>query len=140
MRELDINNTIEIIDKVLLPKSNYENKEIFPFVKFNSYCKTCNQINTIIIRPFETGHALSNLFVKNILSKELILKHGVAKKAAKWQSHLGELILFNVPALYTFNKCGNCNQLFLLVFGIGEVQPGRMVCQISGLWRVKEKK
>ncbi|MEW7292608.1 ankyrin repeat domain-containing protein [Aquimarina sp. 2304DJ70-9] len=127
----------KIVNKILLPKSDFRESEMFPEVILKFPCKKCNETNEVKIIPFKTGTSLDILTQKKLISKEELIKNGVAKSAAKFQSHLGELIFCNLPALYEGFKCSSCSETYLIVFGSGESQPGRMTCQISGIWKVE---
>ena len=137
MEKTQTNKSFTIVDKILLAKTNYEGPEMYPFVDFEYYCKTCEKKNEVHLEPFKSGKILSELYEQHLISKKELIKNGVAKKSMAFQSHLGELILFNMPALYKFIQCENCNQQHLMVFGCGEVQPSRMLFQVSGIWRIK---
>ncbi len=134
---IEINKPFTILSRVLLPKSEYEGTEMFPKIEFNFYCNHCHNLIYVEIEPFKTGIALTNLYAQNsFIEKSELLRNGVAKLAKSWQSHLGDLVLFNIPALYLGLRCMTCKKKYLLVFGCGEVQPGRMLCQISGIWEI----
>ena len=60
----------------------------------------------------------------------------MASPPAKWAKHYGEYLVGNLPTMYTKAKCNSCSEEYMTVFGVGETQPGKMECVVSGVWRV----
>lgn len=80
---------------------------------------------------------LENLVVKQNVSKELIIKNGMAQLATKMYSHLGIFaVQGNLPAYFKLFSCSKCESNFIAVFGLGESQPGRDLLLVSGIWEI----
>jgi DNA-directed RNA polymerase subunit RPC12/RpoP len=127
-----------IQNKVLLPKRTWETKKVSKNVNDEFYCTECQEKIQFNIKPFQTGHPLSELYdEQSIIRKEELVRNNVAQKSYSWQSHLGELVINNKPALYDSISCPNCSSTYLLVFGFGESQPGRFTVEVSGVWKIK---
>jgi len=82
-------------------------------------------------------HLLENLVIENSLQKEDIVKNGMAKLTNKHNSYLGLFSIYNnLSANYNLLNCGENN--YIVVFGVGEVQTGRNILYISGIWEICE--
>jgi len=129
---------LKIIDKSHLCQDEFTNNQLTPSVVTNFNCCNCNQNNQIKIVPYKTGFPFSSLYLNNFLSKEDILDFKIATVSSKWSLHLGVYLVKNLPTLYFIEKCTHCSKNFLIVFGLGESQLGKLVCKISGVWLLKD--
>ncbi len=102
-------------------------------------CSHCHCKNKVYLGLYQTGYLVDQLFRTNtfITRAELIKNEAVRINSASDSKYLGELSLWRVPALYEQAACECCGQPFIVFFGYGEIQPGREVVQISGIWEVK---
>ena len=125
----------------LMPKTSYEQDEIYPSLKFAFECGQCKTPLAIELRPFHGGFALTDLCQKyDFISEDELLDKGVAKRKTKPNTDRARLELDRgLPAIYGVISCEFCSKDFLLVFGFGEVQPGRDQCQVSGIWEINYK-
>jgi hypothetical protein len=140
VKNIEIHNPIVLKDKVLLSINIVEGKKIYENgVEINFECPNCKSNNSFIINN-DSGELLDNLFLKKkLITKDEIIKKHVAKESPKIYRYLGELMIFqNLSVLYSFLKCNNCEDNFIVVFSFGESQPSRDVCYISGLWKIEE--
>lgn len=118
---------MKILKKVIIPKHLFENivgygnELLFEFVSQEG-----DKIKTNLIQEY---HLLEKLVTDNILTKEDIIKNGIARETTKFNSYLGLFTVFsNLGAYYKIVD------KYVIVFGIGEVQNGRNVMYISGVW------
>lgn len=128
---------MDLGQKILPAKSTFINAELTPFAKTTYACAKCSTTNNIIITPYQTGYPFGELYKKGLISAEQILVSSMASKSSNWANHFGEFLVENLPTLYYIDACQNCRKRYLLVFGFGESQPGKMMCVISGVWGIK---
>ncbi|WP_428224942.1 hypothetical protein [Flavobacterium sp.] len=103
------------------------------------YCTNCQTPNKFLIKPYETGYSIDHLFLENkYISKAELLQNKVVQIPPKGYEYLGELLLDKINALYEICNCANCSKTFILVFGCGELQPGRESLLISGIWNIEK--
>ena len=135
MRKIDVCMPIKIGYKILLPKNIYENKSDDLQISF--ICNKCMQTSNLLLSS-QGVDLLDNLFlIKKIIDKKDLISNGIAKENSKIYSYLGELSIFpNLPALYNFIECSKCNTKYIIVFSVGESQPGRNIFFIGGIWNI----
>lgn len=79
---------------------------------------------------------LENLVTDSILRKEDIIKNGLASSTNKYNNYLGLFSVYNnLSAKYKFIVCNQ--KFYIVVFDFGEVQTGRDILYISGIWEVE---
>lgn len=134
---IEINKPFTISKKVLLPKNSFIGSEIYKGLKIEFCCAVCSTKNYFKVDSFKNYNILENLFKENnFISKESIIKNGLALQSKKFQTHLGDLVVDKFAANYFIFKCENCKKDYIVVFGIGESQPGKSECYISGIWGI----
>ena len=102
--------------------------------------KTCgnhNKTRVVRVNYFAVIKTIANLVNKKSIQIEEITKNGIAKLTTKHNSYLGTFCLQNnLPAYYNLIKCDDKN--YIVVFGFGEVQAGRNILYISGIWEISD--
>jgi hypothetical protein len=137
-KELDfpfdiVNQVTKNKDHLLSDFPDFKCDEVFS-------CNKCKTQNDFKIEFFKSGQPLEQLFKTNgLISKEKLIENKIARLPLKGQNHLGELTLWQVPANFLYKKCDNCDSKYIIVFGMGEIQPGRDSFQISGIWEIKKQ-
>lgn len=134
-----IESKIDIKNRMSVYKKTFINEELFPKVKTRFICANSNRGQDIEIIPFKSGFLFHELYEKEYLQRQTILKEGIAK-APIFNNHSKDLRVWNLPTFYYGIQCENCLQKYIVVFGLGEQQPGKTVCQISGVWSYDETK
>jgi hypothetical protein len=132
-----IENKIELLKKICLSKSQFENEELKTKITTHFACDTCSKHINVDIVPYCTGYSFTSIYKNNYLTPYEILNSNMAKTALTYVTHLGEYLVSNLPTLYLSISCPKCNEKFILVFGYGEKQPNRWICKISGVWHIK---
>lgn len=107
-------------------------------IAFN--CIKCASTMTLQIEIYTSGKLIEQIaddFEESILL-ELIEKKIVNLKNDKnsWHSSLRKYILWNMNALYSTTECKKCKTRYIVVFGMGELQPGREEVQFKGIWEI----
>lgn len=98
-------------------------------------CGNC--LSNIKLDLMSEYYLLENLVDSGIMSEDEIIKNGLAKLSSKLYKHLGLFTIYsNLPAYYKIIDCLECGYKFIAVFGFGEIQNGRNVLYISGIWRI----
>ncbi len=99
-------------------------------------CHTELRIPIAIYRSGKLVAQLEELFGKTLLD-ELIERRIVNLKdeTNRLQSHLEKYTLWQVNAQYELVSCTLCNNRFLAIFGMAEIQPGREEVQLEGVWK-----
>lgn len=121
---------MKILNIIPIKQNIYENffENSLEFV-----CPDCSE--KIEINFLYELNLLENLVVNNSLSKEDIIKNGMAKLTTKFDKHLGLFSVFpNLAAYYRLFTCSKSSRDFIIVFGFGESQPGRNLAYVSGIW------
>jgi len=131
---LKIERPIKVNKRLDIEKSVFINEELKPSAKTQFECSSCGEVNDIEIKAYKTGFPLFNLYRNKLLSEEQIKELDIAKPSSRWSSHFGEYLVYDLPTLYYHIKCSKCAKNFIIVFGLGESQPGKWVCKISGVW------
>lgn len=103
-------------------------------------CQKCLSIINIPIEIYKSGTLVehsSDDFKHHILP-ELIEQKIINLKNNKNSCHtnLSNYILWNMNALYLVILCETCNEKYISIFGMGELQPGREEVQFKGLWQI----
>ncbi|MDY3339578.1 hypothetical protein PG279_10395 [Riemerella anatipestifer] len=107
----------------------YDESFYLEFICPNSFEK--KEIN--ILKDF--GY-LDDLVTENILQKDDIIKNGIALSTNKHNNYLGLFSIYNnLSAKYKFITCEQ--KFYIIVFDYGEVQTGRNILYISGIWEVE---
>lgn len=134
----DLNFPFEILNR-LRQDTEYPLSD-FPTFKYKESfnCVKCQAKNEFEIEFYKSGLPLELLYKTNkFISKEQLIAHTIARLPLKGQDYLGELTLWQVSAHFLFKQCVSCDSNYILVFGMGEIQPGRESLQISGIWEIK---
>lgn len=132
-----ISSPIRLINKVDITKDTFINEELKPFVSSSFQCCKCSENIKIEIKPYQTGYPFFNIYRNNFLTEGKIIESNLATKSSNWASHFGEYLVYDLPTLYFNETCPNCNENFIVVFGLGESQPSKWVCKISGIWQIE---
>lgn len=142
MNEIKIKGPFTIKNRIPLSRNIFEGALIYQDgVEVKIKCANCLTENSFTLND-NTGDLLDDLFLKyNFVTRQEILKWGIAKENSKINRHLGEMVVFpNLSALYTFLECDVCKTEFIVVFSFGEPQPGRNLCFVSGVWSIGSHK
>lgn len=120
--------------KIHIPQNSYESfNEDALVVDFT--CDNC--MSNIKLDLMSNYHLLENLVDSGTMSEDEIIKNGLAKLSSKSYKHLGLFAIHsNLPAYYKIIDCMECGYKFIAVFGFGEIQNGRNILYISGIWRI----
>lgn len=79
---------------------------------------------------------LEDLVNENKLLKEDIIKNGIATITNKHNNYLGLFSVYNnLSANYKLLSCQKNN--YIIVFDFGEVQAGRNILYVSGIWEIE---
>ncbi len=134
---IEINRPFSVLKKILLPTNSFIGSEIYDGVEIEYSCIECSKKNVVRIDFFKNYDILDSLFKgQNFITKDNLIKNGLALSSKKFQSHLGDLVVSNFAANYFGFKCPNCNATYITVFGVGESQPGKNECYVSGIWSI----
>jgi len=128
-----IKSPIKIAKRILLAQSQFN--KIYPKVNVEYTCYNCHKKNEIEITPLKTGKILKNLVDSNYIKHEDIIANGVAKKGLKKDDDY--YLVHGLPTMYNLFSCDHCNNSYMMIFAIGESQPGRELCKISGIWNIE---
>ncbi|MDR6514453.1 hypothetical protein [Chryseobacterium camelliae] len=130
-----IQKEIIIGKKVEITKSSFVNEEIASSAEVKFTCCQCSHLNSVIIKPYESGFPIFQLYHENrVLSRNELLKNDMARKTSYHMLHLGEITVNDLPTLYLSTDCKNCSEKYLVIFSYGEKQPGLEILQLSGIW------
>jgi len=132
-----IESQIKLISKVGIEKDTFINNELKPFVSSSFLCSKCSENIKIEIKPYQTGFPFFNIYRNKLLPEKKIIESNLASQSSSWASHFGEYLVYDLPTLYYSETCPKCNETFIIVFGLGESQPSKWICKISGIWRIK---
>ncbi|PKF76032.1 hypothetical protein [Chryseobacterium sp. PMSZPI] len=136
-----ISKKISIGKKALLEKDIFTNDEISPSAIVNFICGDCNHQNTVEIIPYQSGYPIIQMYHNDqVLSKNELLKNGLATETSTGMQHFGEITVNNLPTLYFGTACSTCHSKYIGVFSYGEKQPGLTILNISGIWKYQELK
>jgi hypothetical protein len=131
-------NKIQIKQQVDLTKKIFINEQLNHPIITSFYCCNCQHKNELIIIPYKTGFPLLDLYVNSdILNENEILQNKIASNTSKQALHHGNYTVGNLPTLYFGNKCEECEMKYLVVFSLGEKQPGLEILEISGVWAIR---
>ncbi len=128
-----IKSLIKIVKRILLAQSQFN--KIYPKVNFEYTCCNCHKKNEIEITPLKTGENLKKLVDLNHIKHDDIIANGVAKKGLKKDDDY--YLVHGLPTMYHLFSCNHCNNRYIMIFAIGEPQPGRELCKISGIWNIE---
>jgi hypothetical protein len=134
----EISGPFEMLSQAIVHCSLFEGNELFPLLKSSFTCVQCQQDVNFIIEPYKTGFSLYHLYDKNFVSIDCLLQNntGVLSKSPLFNQCF--LVVDGLQsALYVIQKCKNCCSDYLIVFGIDEIQNGRTICKISGVWKIR---
>jgi len=136
-----ISEKINITGKASVEKSTFMNDEALPSAITTFTCCNCGNTNTIAIAPYTSGFPILQLYHEDkVISKDELLKHGIANGTSQRMFHFGELTVNDLPTLYFGTDCPSCHAKYICVFSYGEKQPGLMILNISGAWKYEELK
>ncbi|MBP7808114.1 MAG: hypothetical protein KA163_02365 [Bacteroidia bacterium] len=134
---IEINRPFSILKEALLPTNSFIGSEIYNGVDVEYTCIECSKKSIVRVDFISKYDILDSLFKgQNFIAKENLIKNGLALSSKKFQAHLGDFVVSNLPANYLGFKCPNCNVKYIIVFGIGESQPGKNECCVSGIWSI----
>lgn len=122
----------KIKTKARISKNWFESYEMFPLIKTSLTCVECQKKKDIMIKPYKTGFPLNMLHREKMVKIEYLMKYKVG--TLTYQNGLE--VSRGLGATYILTKCENCSSDYMVVFGIGEINNGRDVCQISGAWKI----
>ncbi len=126
---------IEVMKTVQLYSYIFENFDQKPAViKFMCMCGNLNHIH---LHYMERAFLFSDLYEKGILDKQTILEYKMGKEMPN-----GEVVVDKKlqTSLYNTFECPFCKEQFLMVYGVGELNPNRFICCLSGVFNYKFKK
>lgn len=132
-----IKNKFQLLKKVNLNKNIFINDELKPFISQSFSCIKCDSEVKMKIIPYQSGYPFFELYRNEYLSKSQIINDKLAQPASKINCHYGEYLVFDLPTLYNHITCTNCYSNYIMIFGLGESQPSKWVCKISGIWLFK---
>ncbi|MFC3157408.1 hypothetical protein SAMN05443633_10893 [Chryseobacterium arachidis] len=134
-----ISKKINIGKTATVLKNTFSNDEIGQSAEVKFICCNCNHENIVKITPYESGFPFFQIYYEDkIVSKNELIKKGIAAETNKNLLHFGELTVNNLPTLYFRIDCNSCHAKYVCVFSYGEKQPGLIVLTVSGVWEYKE--
>lgn len=73
----------------------------------------------------------------NKIDEETVLKVGLAQESTKHMKHLGHYVVYPNLSAYVKPFTTLDRKYYVLVYGMGEVQQGRTILYVSGIWEVE---
>ncbi|MGV3613077.1 MAG: hypothetical protein ACO1N0_19100 [Fluviicola sp.] len=103
-------------------------------------CPDCKSEVKLQIEIYKSGKLvehLKELFNQSLID-ELLERKIIHLKDEKISHHnrLEKYILWNMDALYELISCIGCENAFISIFGMDELQPGREEVQFKGIWKL----
>ncbi|MFK8299033.1 hypothetical protein ACI76O_11665 [Capnocytophaga cynodegmi] len=129
-----LDSPIEIVNTMKLYNSVFEEFDQKPAeIKFMCLC---GNLNHIYLKFMEKAFPMSDLYEKNILDKQTILKHKMGVELPD-----GNLVADKNLAisLYDTFECPDCKKQFLVVYAVGEPNNNRFVCRVTGVFNYQFK-
>ncbi|WP_343635046.1 hypothetical protein [Fluviicola sp.] len=103
-------------------------------------CPDCGSDIRLPIRIYQSGKLVEGLadvygpqLIDELVEKRIV---NIKDETSSVHSNLRKYILWNMDARYELISCKGCNNLFLSVFGMAELQPGREEVQFKGIWKI----
>lgn len=121
------------------------NKREFSFKAFEDIgqkigfkCLECSHKNTVLLPIYRAGRPINRLFspVLPVAKRELIKNGAVRKALSKNNKNEEELMVGLTSARFESVFCQNCQKSYIAIFGMDEVQMGREIVEISGIWEL----
>lgn len=131
-----ISETISITGKASVEKSSFINDEALPSAITTFSCCDCENKNSVVIAPYESGFPILQLYHEDkVVSKDELLKNGMVNRTSQRVLHFGEFTVNDLPTLYFGTDCISCRSKYICIFSYGEKQPGKEILTISGIWK-----
>jgi hypothetical protein len=139
MENYKIVKPFTITQKILLPKYFWEREELGKPIVIQFKCIKCFSLIHFLYNYYTTkGYFLSEIIKEQLITQEELLKNASNIKKEEYAGADTEFFLFGRKiALYNLIECEMCKSGYLIVFGEGEVQPGRDQFEIAGVWNIK---
>lgn len=104
-------------------------------------CPDCKSEIKLPIKIYHSGKLLKQLENESgmLLIDELVEKKIVNLKdeTSRLFSRLEKYVLWNMDARYELISCAGCENRFISIFGMDELQPGREEVQFKGIWKLE---
>lgn len=115
-------------------------KKIFEYfngnsVKINELTSEIGGVDTVNLS--DNPMLLESLLEKGDLDCKTIKKEGLANETTKFNKYLGQYTVFNNLAAYVKQVKTADNVNYLIVYGLGEVQNGRNILYVSGIYEIE---
>lgn len=134
-----ISKKINITKQVSIAKNSFINDEIYPYVEIRFSCCNCDQENSVIIKPYESGFPILQIYEGDkVLSKNEMLENKLVTETYRNAEYLGELTVNNLSTLYFGTDCSSCHSKYIGIFSFGEKQPALDILTVSGIWNYVE--
>ena len=137
MRAIDLDRPFTLGEHTAVAKMRFEESEMFPVTKVMFGCFSDGGVVEMEIEPYKTGKGLVDLYSEEgpLIDRQTLIDSRVAESSRR-RGPEAPLEVNGFPAIYYAGVCGEEEVPFLMVFGVGESQPGRMQLVISGIWRL----
>ncbi|MEL7354696.1 MAG: hypothetical protein AAFN38_25040 [Cyanobacteria bacterium J06560_5] len=106
--------------------------------KIEFKCSECSCKNIVLLLIYRAGKPISRLLCPAgpIAKSELINNRAIREKISKSKKNEGELMVGFTSARFEMVPCHNCQKSYITIFGMDEVQMGREIVEISGIWEL----
>lgn len=116
------------VSKILIDQNLYEDINFNELFFIFSIQNGSKRIKVNLLQDFNLSE---DLIEHNVLNKREIIENGMAKETPKFYSHLGNFMVYpNLSAYYKLVED------YIIIYGFGEVQNGRNILYISGVWKI----
>ena len=103
-------------------------------------CKDCNSDVNLSIQVYHSGKLVETLedrygihLLQELLESNIV---NLKDETNGFHYNLNKYILWNMDARYEIISCAGCQNTFLAIFGMAELQPGREEVQFKGVWKL----
>ncbi|RZS92435.1 hypothetical protein [Aquimarina brevivitae] len=122
---------INFLDIVILKEKHFEYNHPKVTIHFNCLKCCCN--NNVDIINYQTGRNFNDLVELGKIDVEYLLKNDIVRYDKAISKYY---IIQKLPTLYELLSCDSCQEKYMMFFSLGEYQPGRDICEVSGLLRI----
>ena len=125
-------------NEILLSKKLWRGKEIFPEVGFEFTCNNCKKVNRIGLGIEGPGRIVKELYHNSgEFDKNDFLQNSAVYETRLKNEWYDLVTSSDLPALYVMKNCQSCGTKHIIIYGVGESQPGRDILEVSGVWEIE---
>lgn len=103
-------------------------------------CKDCSSEVKLPIQIYRSGKLVETLedhygidLLHELVERKIV---NLKDETTRFHSNLSKYILWNMDARYEIISCTGCQNVFLALFGMAELQPGKEEVQFKGIWKL----